>query len=51
MNTEYWGRYKGKVAEVSTAVNNSTLEFHGVEDGVKSYGRVVNLMLAWYREQ
>ena len=22
----------------------------GVEDGVKSYGRVVNLMLAWYRE-
>ncbi len=51
VNTEYWGRYKGKVAEVSTAVNNSTLEFHGVEDGVKSYGRVVNLMLAWYREQ
>ena len=50
VNTEYWGRYQGKVAEVSDHINNSTLEFHGVEDGVKSYGRVVDLMIAWYRE-
>ena len=50
VNTEYWSRYQGKVAEVSDHINNSTLEFHGVEDGVKSYGRVVDLMIAWYRE-
>ena len=51
VNTEYWSHYKGKVAEVSDHINNSTLEFHGVEDGVKSYGRVVDLMIAWYREK
>ena len=51
VNTEYWSRYKGKVAEVSDQINNSTLEFHGVEDGVKSYGRVVDLMIAWYRDK
>ena len=51
VNTEYWSRYKGKVAEVSEHINNSTLEFHGVEDGVRSYGRVVDLMIAWYRER
>ncbi len=51
VNTEYWSHYKGKVAEVSDHINNSTLEFHGVEDGVKSYGRVVDLMIAWYRNK
>ena len=49
-NNDYWDRYEGKVAEVSNQVNDSYLKFHDQEDGVKSYGRMVDLMLAYRRE-
>lgn len=51
VNSEYWAGYSGRTAEISNAVNDRTLTFHGVEDGVKSYGRVVDLMIAWYRDR
>jgi hypothetical protein len=44
----HWGQYEGKVSEKATAVNNTYLQVQGQEDGVKSYGRMVDLMLAWY---
>ena len=44
----HWKQYEGKVAEVSEAVNNTSLVVQGQTDGVRSYGRVVDLMLAWY---
>ncbi|MBR5519678.1 MAG: DUF3810 domain-containing protein [Clostridia bacterium] len=44
----HWKQYEGKVAEVSEAVNNTYLVVQGQSDGVRSYGRVVDLMLAWY---
>jgi len=48
---DHWDRYEGKVAEVSSSVNNGYLVLQGESDGVKSYGRMVNLMLAWYEEK
>ena len=44
---EHWRQYEGKVAEVSQTVNNTYLQTQGQQDGVKSYGRMVDLMLAW----
>ena len=44
----HWAQYEGEVAEKATAVNNTYLQVQGQEDGVKSYGRMVDLMLAWY---
>lgn len=49
-NTEYWSRYeKTKAAEVSDKLNDTNLKVHHQTDGIKSYGRVVDLMLAYYR--
>lgn len=48
-NNVYWARFEGPVAEVSTAVNNTYLQLNAQSDGVQSYGRMVDLLLADYR--
>ncbi len=48
-NNEFWGRYEGKAAEVSNKMNNTYLKMNSQSDGVKSYGRMVDLMLAYAR--
>lgn len=42
----YWDQFKGPVAEASTNVNNSYLKSNKQADGVNSYGRMVDLLLA-----
>lgn len=46
----FWRQFDGKVAEVSNKVNDTYLKVNKQEDGVKSYGRMVDLLLAQYRE-
>jgi len=51
-NNEYWKQFKKtKVAEVANKVNDSYLKANEQEDGVQSYGRVVDLLLAEYRQR
>lgn len=50
-DSEFWSRYEGKVEELSDKVNNSYLKSNGQEDGVQSYGRMVDLLLAEYRQK
>ena len=47
-NREYWARYDGAVAEVSNKVNDTYLKANGQDDGVKSYDRMVDLIVAYY---
>ena len=47
-NNVFWNRFEGKTAEVSTKVNDTYLKAHSQTDGVLSYGRMVDLMLADY---
>jgi len=49
-NNEFWDRYEGKVAEVSNQMNDVYLKVNSQEDGVKSYGRMVDLMLEDYKQ-
>ena len=49
-NNEFWDRFETKIAEVQTQVNNAYLQGNGQTDGVKSYGRMVDLLLAMMRE-
>lgn len=49
-NNAYWARYDTPVAEVSNRVNDAYLKANGQENGVQSYGRMVDLLLAYYRE-
>lgn len=50
-NNAYWDAFQGKVAEVSTRVNDTYLKLQDQQDGIQSYGRVVDLMLAYHRRQ
>jgi hypothetical protein len=47
-NREGWDEYDGPLREVSEAVNDAYLQTMGQEEGVKSYGRVVDLLIALY---
>lgn len=44
--SQYWKRYEGKVEEISSNVNDTYLKSNRQEEGVKSYGRMVDLLLA-----
>ena len=48
-NNWYWQQYEGTVAEVSDKINDTYLKVNHQTDGVKSYGRMVDLLLADYR--
>ncbi len=43
---EFWQRYKSPVRVLSTRVNDAYLKSQGHSQGVRSYGRMVELMLA-----
>ncbi|WP_028307948.1 DUF3810 domain-containing protein [Desulfitibacter alkalitolerans] len=45
----YWARYEGPVDQISTNINNTYLMANRQTDGVNSYGRMVDLMLAEFR--
>ena len=46
--SEYWKKYEGELRDVGTKVNNTYLMAMKQTDGVKSYGMVVDLLIADY---
>ena len=48
-NNEFWAQYEGKVAEKVTQNNDNYLKSNEQEEGVKSYGRMVDLLIAEYK--
>ena len=47
---DYWAKFEGPIDRVSTNVNDSYLKANRQQDGVQSYGRMVDLLLAEYRQ-
>ena len=47
-NNDFWNKYEGKIDEISNNVNNAYLKANGVSEGVKSYGKMVDLLLTFY---
>lgn len=47
-NSRYWQQFAGPVAEVSEQINNTYLKANNQTDGVRSYGRMIDLVLAYY---
>ncbi|MGN0071905.1 MAG: DUF3810 domain-containing protein [Atopobiaceae bacterium] len=47
---EHYAAYEGTFEEVGTSVNNSYLQSFGETAGVKSYGLVVDDLIAWYEK-
>lgn len=50
-DSKYWDKFETPVADVADAVNNAYLVANAQTDGVKSYGRMVDLLLARYSSQ
>lgn len=50
-DTEYWQRFESPAAKVSEKVNDVYLKTNNQPQGVKSYGRMVDLLLADYRQR
>ena len=48
-NSEFWDKYEGKIDEISNDINNTYLKANGVSEGVKSYGKMVDLLLTYYK--
>lgn len=47
----YWEQFQTKIAEISHNVNDTYLKANNQTDGVKSYGRMVDLLLAMKRSK
>lgn len=50
-NSRFWDRYDGTVAEVSDKVNDTYLKVNGQSEGVQSYGRMVDLIIAYAKKR
>ncbi len=48
---QYWDQFEGQMQEVSSSVNSAFLQMQGEEDGVFSYNRVVELLMAYYEKE
>ena len=47
-NNVYWQQWESPVDTVSQKVYDTFLKSYGQEDGVQSYGTVVDLLVAYY---
>ena len=47
-HSAYWSSYEGPVSEAASNAYDSFLKNYGDEDGVQSYGMVVDLLIAYY---
>lgn len=50
-NSEYWAQFEGPVAQATSTMNDTYLKANGQQDGVKSYGKVTDLLLSYYKQQ
>lgn len=50
-SSNYWKQFETKIAEISTKVNDTYLKSNNQIDGVKSYGRMIDLLLAEKRQR
>jgi hypothetical protein len=47
---EFWNQYKGPVERTTDKINDKYLKANNQKDGVRSYGRMVDLLIAEYRQ-
>ena len=50
-NNEFWKPYNTPVAKVAAKVNDTYLKVNGTKDGVRSYNRMVNLLVEEYKSR
>ena len=48
---DFWREFRTPIEETFTQINNTYLRFNNVEEGVGSYGLVVDLLLAYFHDE
>lgn len=48
-NTAFWNNYEGRISELSETVNDIYLKSNNQAEGIKSYNRMVGLLIAYYQ--
>jgi hypothetical protein len=46
----YWQQFQGETQKIANKINDTYLKLNGQTDGVKSYGRMVDLLMAEYKQ-
>lgn len=49
-NSDFWARWEGAVSEVQETVNDHYLRANGQEEGIESYDRMADLIVAYYKK-
>ena len=47
-NNEFWDRHEGTISETAERINDTYLKANGQTDGVQSYNRMVDLIVAYF---
>ena len=47
-NSRFWARYDGAAAEAADRINDQYLQANGQKEGIKSYDRMVDLIVEYY---
>ena len=50
-NNAFWDRYEGPVSKTAERINDTYLKANGQADGVESYDRMVDLIVAYFGKQ
>lgn len=48
-NSDFWQKYEGKIDQISNNFNDAYLKSNGVKEGTQSYGKIVDLILTYYK--
>ena len=49
--SEYWKQFETPVAAAASSINDSYLKINRQQEGVRSYGRVADLIIAYYFDE
>ena len=50
-NREFWAQFEGPISELQTRVNDAYLRANAQPEGVRSYGMMVDLLIAYFLEE
>ncbi len=49
-NSAFWDEYEGRISETADRINDTYLKVNGQADGVQSYSRMVDLIVAYFEK-
>ena len=48
---QFWKTHETQASEVQDKINDAYLKSNGLKEGIKSYNKVLYMMLSWYKSE